>query len=264
MPNLFQFEWERFSDGYDWRRNSFPDPEPFMSQTQIAEYEADLQARSDRGERNRIVRVKGTKLDEIPNIQKLWLTPKNPTAGIVRFRPLEKDPDLFAKFVSLRGTPRSFLAFASTHGLLRHRGGEAEVETFHEWSRVHSRFREWFDIWRTAERSGDFREITSCLHSVFDPDPWEKLLEIDLAGDGRDRPTFRLTCGDLERAMILQFAQAVSNHMQLRRCAHCGKWFAFGLGGETKRKSAEYCSYACKQAIYRKRKEKRDGINSKA
>lgn len=66
-----------------------------------------------------------------------------------------------------------------------------------------------------------------------------------------------LTANCLADALWLQFAQAVTRGTKFERCARCKKWFA-----KVDRNSEKkiYCSNACKQATYRKKKNLQEDV----
>jgi hypothetical protein len=69
----------------------------------------------------------------------------------------------------------------------------------------------------------------------------------------------RLTANCLADALWLQFAQAVTRGTKFERCDRCKKWFA-----KVDRNSEKkiYCSNACKQATYRKKKNLQTDIET--
>lgn len=224
MPNLIDFEWERHLSGYE----------------------------IERGE---------------------WIKPIDAWAGVTRYRPLDENPALFAIFASLEDTPESYVRFATTYG---------PIEQIPQISRNDWRYDEGFmwgtpleayrqarqEMWLVFEcaqegmETGDFRKFLHAMHQAEWVEP-ELKLAIEFL-PGKKRPELVLVPDGLVSAMKLQLMQAVCEDTFLRRCVNCGTWFAYGQGGARRRKSAHYCSNACKQAMYRRRKEERDGIDSKA
>ena len=59
---------------------------------------------------------------------------------------------------------------------------------------------------------------------------------------------------DLIQAMWLQFAQFACSQALLFRCQRCGKPFQVGTG-TGRRRTAKFCSNACKVAAFKKRHE---------
>jgi hypothetical protein len=65
-----------------------------------------------------------------------------------------------------------------------------------------------------------------------------------------------ITPKNLLGALWLQVAQAVTGNLQHRECEEqtCRQWFEVSTRLEGKRKNREYCSDACRQKTYRRRK----------
>ena len=206
-----------------------------------------------------------------------WIRPINPLGEVIRYRPLDKHPALFAIFASLDGSEKSFVHFVNTYGPLDGPFAEATSEelvdeALDQWgsplsfyTNVHAEMAELFRYAQEAEHNGDFRSFVAAMKGtrrrILGSMP---SLEIDLRFfPGEARPGLVLVPQGLADAMKLQMVQAVCEERQLRKCVNCGNWFAFGVSGERQRKSAHYCSNRCKQAQYRKRKEDKHGIDPK-
>lgn len=61
-------------------------------------------------------------------------------------------------------------------------------------------------------------------------------------------------------AIWLQFAQAVSNHTEFRRCTVCGSWME--ISENASRRDKSYCSDACRMRAYRARKASKPASNN--
>ncbi len=74
--------------------------------------------------------------------------------------------------------------------------------------------------------------------------------------DQQQRPQLVMRPRSLVAAMWLQYGHWVSlPNVELRRCAYCPNWFAYGPGTR-RRKTAIYCSPKCQKAHqYAKMKE---------
>ena len=67
------------------------------------------------------------------------------------------------------------------------------------------------------------------------------------------RLALRLVPRTLLGTLWLQFAQAVDEERDYRRCKVCGRWFAVTYDNEGRRKTRVFCSDACRSKAYRQR-----------
>ena len=58
---------------------------------------------------------------------------------------------------------------------------------------------------------------------------------------------------DLQTALWVQFADAVQNNTEFRRCRVCNKWLAIARGEH--RTNRGFCSSACRSKLYRQRQD---------
>ncbi|WP_374712146.1 hypothetical protein [Symbiobacterium terraclitae] len=75
------------------------------------------------------------------------------------------------------------------------------------------------------------------------------VLEFDA---GKGRMALRVTAKCLLGALWLQFAQGVEGFKEYRQCGECGTWYE--LTPDKNRTNKLYCSNACKQKAYRRRR----------
>ena len=78
-------------------------------------------------------------------------------------------------------------------------------------------------------------------------------LRLRLASDATGQLGMTLMPPDLIRAMWLQFARHACSGAQLFRCQHCNEPYEVGTG-TGRRRTAKYCSNACKVAAFKARK----------
>jgi hypothetical protein len=169
------------------------------------------------------------------------------------YRPLDT-PALFAKFADTQHSAEGMCAFANQYGLLG--GGRPDIN-------------------RTGGKSKDKSVVMDVLlahHAsirravdLFESNASEQLIkrwneaeqgptllraELRASPDGGMRMV--LVPADLIRAMWLQFAGHVCSGTQLFRCVRCNEPFTVGTG-TGRRRTALYCSNACKVAAYQAR-----------
>jgi hypothetical protein len=182
--------------------------------------------------------------------------------GFRRYAPLRRDPALFLNFSELR-SPDDVLAFAREYGhlgLLRFTP-EEHAEFWNTEMRTEPF--ESCDLWlREAELMRD--AIASPRSNVVDPVARERVqravnrrianVEPRLLRDAGGTLTLRLWPRSLLDALWLQFAQSLHGIDSFEQCARqgCGRWFQ--LAPQAKRRTAKYCSPACRNRAWRDRK----------
>ena len=188
-------------------------------------------------------------IEALGNPPMLWLKPQGGAA--IRYRPLVEHPALFREFASLERTDEGFKAFADRYGPIRHevRGlGKPLLD----WYQEHQWMLDLVELWEGGLARGNLAPLNDAINkldfgfisfSVRFGRAWES-----------DHPALYIEPDDLLSAMFLQFTQAVSGNADLRRCAWCPTWFAYGTG-TGRRKSAHYCSDRCRKAAHKHRKE---------
>jgi hypothetical protein len=177
------------------------------------------------------------------------------------YEPLKSHTGLFREFAGLKGDPEEFRRFADRYGSLCLPSAESAIkpnafETLAFWKAQSKAIHTALALW-DAVRAGEA-----------DPDELARVAEaIDLGR--QDRVEFHFTFdrkrrrfedvpvpADLIGAIWAQFADAVTNHRQYRRCPApgCGRWYE--LSPTAKGPDKNHCSVACKQRAYRLRKDR--------
>lgn len=170
-----------------------------------------------------------------------------------RYRPLDT-PALFALFANSSHTPDGMLQFCNQFGLLG--GGRPDITrpngkpTFEavivdELLRHHAYMRGALNLFE----KGDVSRLVKAWNETVQALALVRL-ELRPAADGRLRLVW--VPPDLIGAMWHQFALHACAGNQLFRCLRCGKPFIVGTG-TGRRKTAMYCSNACKVAAYQAR-----------
>lgn len=173
----------------------------------------------------------------------LYLTPIGTSFFV--YRPLEDYPAMYREFADVELSPDGVRSFANKYGSpegdrIGYQGNHLEF-IFIQIQKMRAAVEQ-------CERGDMDALITSWpiadAQLVFDRIP------------GRDTPNLYVQPKTLKDAMWFQFAQMVSGHMKIRKCAQCPAWFAFGTG-TGRRKSAVYCSDRCRKAAHEKRRRTR-------
>lgn len=223
MPDLLYLEWGRAAHGYN-----------------IAEAAPDFFDIEN---------------DEEADESDMYLEMNDPE--IVIYRPLEEYPALFMEFAYTEQTAEGVNAFADKFGLLWWKPGDRrgldDELSIYDWLKRIRRVRAAVDFWQEGRERGSLGPLIEGF-AQRTPASVEVVLQPVL--DDPMRAALRLTPPDLDSAMWLQFAQAVSNNTQLRCCARCPTWFAYGTG-TGRRGSANYCSAACRKAAWKAEKERK-------
>ena len=112
--------------------------------------------------------------------------------------------------------------------------------------------------WRSAEQTGDYQRVLD----RFTRSEINKGLELILQKvPGIKLPVLKLQPRNLADAMGIQFAQAISGIFNMQKCPSCPSWFVYGTG-TGRRASRTYCSDRCKQAAYRRARDKKTEAQS--
>ncbi len=175
-----------------------------------------------------------------------------------RYRPLET-PDLFAKFADSAHSAEGMLAFANQFGLVG--GGRPDIpRTPNRPPKVEGiivgellRHHAQVSGARTLFERGKYAQLTNWWNAR---GAGLVRAELRTASDGRLSRV--LVPPDLISAIWLQLAEYACSGARLFRCQHCNEPFTVGTG-TGRRKTAMYCSNACKVAAFqaRQRQEKR-------
>lgn len=192
-------------------------------------------------------------------------------------------PELFREFAGLDRTPEGVLEFASKFGHLGTRFADPDeplepgedVETpqqLREWRRqvyldrciwdplehwdlaietMHNCVEAWEQIRDKVTKSSDTHDFLSGINEEI----VKHLVEVQIEPAQRSPSGFCLTYvpRNLLGAMWVQFAQAIIENKDFRKCRNCEHWFSIAHGEN--RKSRIYCSDACKSKAYRLRQE---------
>ena len=165
---------------------------------------------------------------------------------VLIYKPLDEYPALFREFADLKCSPASIKAFANKYGLLTNDEAGAQRSTWYE--RI-KRMRESVALWKKGKKTGDLSEFIE----MFNKGP-RGISSIGLVPTvDPERPDLHIVPRDLLAGMWLQFGQAVSANMQLKKCLQCPTWFAYGTG-TGRRKSGLYCSDRCRKAAHREQR----------
>jgi len=172
-----------------------------------------------------------------------------------RYRPLET-PALFAIFADAPHTADGMLQFCNQFGLLG--GGRPDVP----WPRAkpskesvlvdallmhHRAMRGALDTLKRINPSRLVKAWNEAIQAL-------ALVSAELRTGADGRLRLVLVPPDLIRALFFQFAQHACSGNQLFRCTRCNKPFTVGTG-TGRRRTAMYCSNACKVAAYQARQK---------
>jgi hypothetical protein len=176
--------------------------------------------------------------------------------------PLKNNPAAFMEYGAASTCAQTALAFVNKYGIpgldlcdgFSHTPVSVPLEKI---QRSASRMAEAIRIWNEAKQSGNYEELVGFkfLERFDDPDLliFSGEVKIDIRKrHGGGPPFFAISPINLTAALWVQFAQAITNQTQLKQCAICPSWFAFGTGFG-RRKSSHYCSDKCRKAAHRKR-----------
>ena len=171
-------------------------------------------------------------------------------------RPLELSPTLYADFARLDGSDESCVKFATAFGYLGlwpyektddHGGPNGEPLVL--WRSEIAEMRRAVDSWQASpDTFAGNQELTVTQLDV-------TLVPID------GRPMLRIRPRSLISGIRMQFAQAVTSHLILRNCDHCGKLFELGGAGRTRK--SRFCSDRCRNDFHiaKRKTTKKKGVS---
>ncbi len=182
--------------------------------------------------------------------------------AFMEFADCVESPDNTARFVSLYGYPTKVEELLIDQDYIR----GTQIVAFTSFQETADYMCEAIDMWEKAKNTGDYRKLKILFERStlldaedFDYNDIEKnepLVQLDvglrLPSARNTPPTLSILPPDLETALWLQLAIAVTDAPEIRRCEECPTWFEVtpGKGRPEKR----YCSSACSMRAYRKRK----------
>jgi len=187
----------------------------------------------------------------------------------IKFNPLEKNPTLFMEALDI-GSYDALCEFMGKYGPLDHgslRSGEKTAlrKNFDPmtpriigpgelgfWLARIIFLAEAVTAWREAINTKNFSNLSEYFSNPASDEYGTTVVRM-IHRDKNAPPQMFLEPTSLYAGMWVLFAQAVSANLQLRRCAICPVWFAFGTG-TGRRKSAHYCSDKCRKAAHRRQK----------
>ncbi len=292
VPGLISLEWEKCPDGYTvgtlhpehiryevencddgdghWRLLAYPadDAPDWLRKTLIDDQHNNPWANSVVfwGE-ERARREKGYR--ESMNGGEL-IVPHS--TRIISHKVIEDAPGAFMEFADCNDSPDNTARFVSLYGypeqleLNKDALPGTRIVEFHSFQETVSDMCEAIDMWERAKKTGDYRKLEILFeHATFldaedfdynDIEIHEPLLELNvvlrLPSAGKTPPTLSILPPDLETALWLQLAIAVTDAHEIRRCEECPTWFEVTPGKG--RPEKHYCSSACSMRAYRKRK----------
>jgi hypothetical protein len=172
-------------------------------------------------------------------------------AKITRYRPLEKNPAVYAEFAKLDGCKQSCLQFAERYGLLffNSESPVAEVETLRHWNFHIQRIKEIIHLCELSRSNSAeaFRQFGK--------------QDIELYFDGRiflsikssnSPATFDLRAVHLISAIEMQAIASILADRRSVQCIECSTWFE--IGGGARRSQSKFCSMRCKDSYHNRLK----------
>ena len=174
-------------------------------------------------------------------------------AFIVRYRPLEQNPSLYAEFAQLNSSQQSCLQFAQRYGLLNAdlrypAQNPAVLDSLSIWRGYIERVKD--IIWRCelsrANPAEAFRQFGKKDKLVGDVELYLSMkspmspLSLDV------RPT------SLIRAIELQAVRSILVGRKSVQCIECSTWFEVGAGA--RRALSKFCSPRCKDSYHNRLK----------
>ena len=177
-------------------------------------------------------------------------------AKIVRYRPVEQYPTLYAEFAELDGSKQTCLQFAHKYGLLfadltRPLGlgnNPGVFETLRNWKDSIEDVR---DIIRRCELSRAnppeaFRQFGKRDKSLFGVD-----LYLSIKGP-HSPATLDIRGTVLRSAIELQAIASILGGRRSVKCIECSTWFE--IGGGARRSQSKFCSTRCKDSYHNRLK----------
>jgi hypothetical protein len=187
---------------------------------------------------------------------------RSASARFEQYRPLET-PDLFATFADMPHTEEGMLKFCNRFGLLR--GGRPDIprsrnkptkesESVKEQLRHHAAIQYALSLFEKGHVSQLAKQWNEAGGG------WMRgaaLMRIELRDTANGRLSLVLVPPDLIGAIWIQLAEHACSGARLFRCDRCNKPFTVGAG-TGRRRTAMYCSNACKVAAFQARQRGED------
>ena len=157
---------------------------------------------------------------------------------------------IFRNFVDWEATPEEVLRFTNAYGFLSKwdYGGTKPFAFVHDWQQRQQSLRSAVQTWEAGDVSGLIERFNG-------PDLGELSTKLrpNLTGSS---VSLVLEPRSLWSLMLVEFALHVSNKSGLKQCDWCTKWFPYGAG-TGRRKTARFCSGACRKAshVYSKKEQ---------
>ena len=292
LPGLISLEWEKCPDGYTvgtlhpehiryevetcddgddhWRFLAYPadDAPDWLRETLIDDPHKNPWANSavfwgEEGARRAKASRESMDGDEfiVPHSTRIisHTVIEDAPAAFMEFADCDESPDNTARFVSLYGYPEELEINEDVIPGTR-------IVTFYSFQETVSAMCEAIDMWERAKKTGDYRKLEILFeHATFldaedfdynDIEINEPLAQLAvglrLPSAGNTPPKLSFLPPDLETALWLQLAIAVTDAPEIRRCEECPTWFEVTPGKG--RPEKKFCSNACSMRAYRKRK----------
>lgn len=265
MPSLIWFEWEKCPDGYsvevlkpDYVRKVGNEELRYLAKEEAPKWVKD--------NIEDWMFLEGNYGFEIGD---QFLIPKS--QNIMKFQPIDGSRSgLFLELSECSNSVSKLVEFVTKYGLLTRAGYDShskiDLAGLHvqDIQNVARKFSYYVEVWEEAKATDSFGNLTRLFNREYLPDDKYRdyspymtngalNMRLNNHGQSASPPSFALVPDSLFSALWLQFAQAVTINLQLRRCVTCPTWFAFGTG-TNRRKSAHYCSDKCRKAAHRRQK----------
>jgi hypothetical protein len=175
-------------------------------------------------------------------------------ATIIRRRPLEQNPSLYAEFAKLDGSEQSCLQFAQKYGLLHVESTTTShpdpgaLESLNIWRGQIQVVKD--IIWRCqlsrANPAEAFRQFGK-------KDKWVSGVELYLSIKSPKAPAnLEVRARSLIDAIELQAIQSILGGRRSIQCIECSTWFEIGAGA--RRSQSKFCSTRCKDSYHNRQK----------
>jgi len=278
QPEYIRFEVEKCDDDDNWRLLAFPadDIPDWLRETLIDDPHENMWANGAifRGE-EAARRVTGMLMNTPEFVRgNQYIVPlstriishtaiEDAPGAFMELADCVESPDNTARFVSLYGYPKKVEEIDFDQDVIP----GTQIVTFTWFQELVSYMREATDMWERAKKTGDYRKLKILFEqaTLLDAEDFdhndietnEPLAQLNvglrLPSAENALPTLSILPPDLETALWFQFAIAVTDAPEIRRCEECPTWFEVtpGKGRPEKR----YCSSACSMRAYRKRKK---------
>ena len=286
VPGLISLEWEKCPDGYTvgtvqseyvrfevedcddgsghWRLLAYPtaDTPNWLRETLIDDphknpwansevYGGEKEARQARGWRREF--YQGNEFIVPHSTEIISHTVIEDTLGaFMEFGDCVESPDNIARFVSLYGYPTKLGDYSVNDEWIP----GTQIVASSLFVEIAYSMRYAIDMWEEAKKTGDYRELKIMFEkdsfNIGVDDPIAQLnVSFRLPSDGNTPPTLSISPPDLETALWLQLAIAVTDAPEIKKCEECPTWFEVAPGKG--RPEKKYCSDACSMRAYRKR-----------